>query len=179
MVYTSDSLGEDITDFEDLELGASRFVFGLVDCIGHNDLVECASVDALDGVSAQDTVGNECKHLGRAFLLEQFRSAGDCVGSIRQIIDEDGSAVRDISDQHHGRILPVVNLGRSSLFVDERERHAERVGNGGRTLRTARVGTDDDGLLVVGDIVLDVFTEEVTAVQIVNGYVEKALILGI
>jgi|TARA_R110002003_G_scaffold117_13_gene10406 hypothetical protein len=33
--------------------------------------------------------------------------------------------------------------------------------------------------LVVGDIVLDVFTEEVAAVQIVNGDVEKALILGI
>lgn len=63
--------------------------------------------------------------------------------------------------------------------MDEGEGHAERIGDGGRTLSTASIGADDDGLLVVGDVELDVFAQEMAAVQVVDRDVEEALILGV
>jgi hypothetical protein len=63
--------------------------------------------------------------------------------------------------------------------VDEGKGHAEGVGNGGGAFGAACVGGYDDGLLVVGDVELDVFAEEVTAVEVVNGDVEEALVLWV
>jgi hypothetical protein len=63
--------------------------------------------------------------------------------------------------------------------VDEGKGHAEGVGNGGCALGAASVGGDDNGLLVVGDVELDVFTEQVAAVEVVDGDVEEALVLGV
>jgi hypothetical protein len=63
--------------------------------------------------------------------------------------------------------------------VDQRKGHAEGVGDGGRALGAACVWADDDGLLVVGDVELDVLAQEVAAIQVVDGDVEEALVLGV
>jgi len=63
--------------------------------------------------------------------------------------------------------------------VDEGEGHAERVGNGGCALGSACIGADYNGVLVVGDVELDVLAEEVAAVEIVDWDVEEALVLRV
>jgi hypothetical protein len=63
--------------------------------------------------------------------------------------------------------------------VDQGEWHAEGVCDGGCALGAAGVGGHDDGLLVVGDVELDVFAEEVAAVEVVDGDIEEALVLGV
>lgn len=151
----------------------------LVDRVGHNDLVECAGIDTIDGVAAQDAVGDERIHLGGTFLLQQLGRTRDGVGRVGQVIDEDSYAVGHVSDQHHGGVLAVIDLRGSALLVDKRKGHPERIGNGGGTLSASSVGTHDYRLLVVGNVELDVFAEEVAAIQVVDGDVEEALVLGI
>jgi hypothetical protein len=151
----------------------------LIDRVRHNDFVQGASVDAIDRIAAQDAVRDERVHLGCAFLLQQLGRACDGVGGVCQIVYEDGRAVCDVAHQHHGRVLAVVDLCGSALLVDEGKGHAERVGDGSRTLGTACVWADYDGLLVVGDVELDVLSEEVAAVEVVDRDVEEALVLGI
>ena len=63
--------------------------------------------------------------------------------------------------------------------MNEGEGHAERISDGGSAFCATSVGGDDNGLLVVGDVELDVFTEEVATVKVVNGDIEEALVLGV
>lgn len=172
-------LREDVANFEDLQLWAPRLVLGLVNGVGDNDLVQCTGVDAINGISTENAVSDQRIHLRRALLLHQLSSTSDSVRCVCQIIDEDGSAVCNITDQHHGRILPVADLGGSALLVDQRKRHTERISDGSGSLSTSGVGTDNDSLLVVGDVRLDVLAEEMAAVQVIDWNVEEALVLGI
>jgi len=172
-------LSKHVADLEDLQLGAPALVILLGHRVGHNDLVQCTSVDALDSISTQDTVCNERNHLRSALLFQEFCRAGNGVGCIRQVVDQDSCALPNVSHQHHGRVLSVVDLGGAALLVDKRKGHAEGVGNGGRALRTSSVGRNYHSLLVIRDVELDVFAEEMAAVQVVHGDVKEALVLGI
>jgi hypothetical protein len=179
VVHAADSLSEHVADLEDLQLGASRLVFGLIYRVRHNHLVKGASVDTIDSVSAQDAVGDERIHLRGAFLFQQLCRTRDGIGSIRQIVDEDCRTVRDVSDEHHGRILAIVDLGGAALLVNERKRHAERIRDSSSALGAAGVGTHNDGLLEVRNVELYVLAEEMAAVEVVDRDVEEALILRV
>jgi hypothetical protein len=168
-----------IADLENLQLGAPRLVLGLVDGVGHNDLVQGTRVDAVDGVATKDAMRDQRIHLRGALLLDQLGRACDSVGCVRQVVDENGGAICDVANQHHGRVLAVADLCGAALLVDEGEGHAERVGDGCSALCASRIRTDDDGLLVVGYVRLDVLAQEVTAVQVIDGDVEEALILRV
>jgi hypothetical protein len=122
---------------------------------------------------------NQRKNLRRALLLQKLSGPRNRVRCISQIIDEDSGAVRNISHQHHSRVLAVVDLRGTALFVDEGEGHAEGVCDRGCALGAAGVGGHDDSLLVVRDVELDVFAEEVAAVEVVDGDIEEALVLGV
>lgn len=122
---------------------------------------------------------NEGNHLCSALFLQELRRASNGVGRIRQIINQDGCALADVSNQHHGRVLPVVDLCGAALLVNQGKRHAESVGDGGCALRTSSIRGDYNSLLVVGDVELDVFAEEVTAIEVVHGDIEEALVLWI
>lgn len=172
-------LSKHIADLKDLQLGAPALVILLGHRVGHNDLVQCTSVDALDSISTQDTVCNERNHLRSTLLLQELCRAGNGIGRIRQVIDKDSCALSNVSNQHHGRILSVVDLCGAALLVDEGKRHAESVGNGGRALRTSSVGGNYHGLLVVWNVELDVFAEEMAAIKVIYGDVEEALVLGV
>jgi len=179
VMHASNRLCKHVAHFKHFQLGTTRLVLSLIDRVRDYDLVQCAGVDAIDSIAAQDAVGNERIHLGRALLLQQLRGPSNGIRGICQVVDEDGGALCNVSDQHHGRVLSVVNLRGSTLLVNEGKWHAERIGDGGRTLSTASIGADDDGLLVVGDVELDVFPEEMAAVQVVDRDVEEALVLGV
>jgi hypothetical protein len=179
VVDTANRLGEHIAYFKHFQFRASGLVVSLVDRVGHYDFVQGAGVDAIDCIAAENAVRDERKHLCRAFLLQQLRRARDGIRGVRKIVDEDSGAICDVSDQHHGCILSVVDLCRTSLLVDEGKGHAEGVGDCSCTFGTSSVWTDYDGLLVVGDVELDVFAEEMATVQVVNGNVEETLVLRV
>lgn len=172
-------LCKDVADFKDLQLRATRLVLCLVDSVGHNHLVQRTGVDAINSISAENAVSDQRKHLRSTLLLQQLGCACDRVRCVRQIVDQDSGTVCNVSNKHHGRILPVADLCGSALLVNERKGHAERIGDSGSALRTSSVGTDNHGLLVVGNVGLDVFAEEMAAVQVVDGDVEEALVLGV
>jgi hypothetical protein len=172
-------LSKDVADFEDLQLGTPLLVLRLVDRVGYDDLVKRTGVDAINGITAQDAVRDERIHLGSALLLQQLGGTCDGVGGVGQIVDEDGGAVCDVTDQHHGRILPVVDLSGAALLVDQRKGHAKGVGDGGGSLGASSVGADNDGLLVVGDVELDIFAQQVAPVEVVDRDVEETLVLRV
>jgi hypothetical protein len=172
-------LSKDVADLEDLQLGTPLLVLRLVDRVGYDDLVKRAGVDAINGIAAQDAVRDERVHLGSALLLQQLGGTCDGVGGVGQIVDENGGAVCNVTDQHHGRILPVADLGRAALLVNQRKGHAKGVGDGGGSLGASSVGADNDGLLVVGDVELDVLAQQVAPVKVVNRDVEETLVLRV
>lgn len=88
----------------------------LGNAIRYNNLVQWRSIDPIDGISAENTVGEKCVDFGRALFLQKLRGSGDCVGSIGQVIDENGYPVCNISYEHHGGILPVCDSGRSAFL---------------------------------------------------------------
>jgi hypothetical protein len=109
-------LSENVADFKDLKLGAQAQVLLLLHAVGHHHLVKGASVDALDGVAAQDTMGDQGINLGCALLLEELGGPSNRVRGVRQVIDQNGYPVTDVTDQHHGGILAVCDLGRAALL---------------------------------------------------------------
>ena len=50
-------------------------------------------------------------------FLEQFCGAGDGVGGVGQVVDEDGGAVGDVADEEEVGVLAVVGLGWSSFLL--------------------------------------------------------------
>jgi hypothetical protein len=105
-----------VADFQDLQLRAATKVINLVDTVGHNHLVKGASIDALDGVTTENAVGNQGINLRCALLLEQFGGASDRIRGISQIVNQNGYPIANITDQHHGGILAVCDLGGAALL---------------------------------------------------------------
>lgn len=64
-------------------------------------------------------------------------------------------------------------------LVDQGEGHTKPVCDGGGALCSAGIGTDDHRLLVVWDVVLDILLQQWAAVEVVDGDVEKALVLRV
>ena len=48
--------------------------------------------------------------LSGAFLLDELGGAGDGVGGVCEVVDEDSCAIPYVADKHHGRILAVCDL---------------------------------------------------------------------
>ena len=57
--------------------------------------------------------------------------------------------------------------------------HAEAVCNSGCTLCAARIRTDNNGLLEVGDVLLDIPLQQRLAVQVVDRHIKEALVLWV
>lgn len=184
-------------DLQNLQLGASSQVVGLVNTVGHDDLVKGAGVDPIDGVATQNAVCHQGVDAGSALLLQELGGASDGVRRVRKVIDEDGGAILDISDQHHGGILAVCDLGGAALLqfvrlagkqnekkqftnlVNQRKLHPHGIGDSGSSFGTTGIGADHNGVLVVGDVPLDVGLEKRTSIQVVHRDVEETLVLRI
>lgn len=88
----------------------------LWDRVGHHQLVDGRRLDAADGVSAEDTVGEECVDLGGTLLLEELGSSGDGVARVQQVVDEDTDPICYVTDEHHAGVLPIRNLGGAAFL---------------------------------------------------------------
>lgn len=64
-------------------------------------------------------------------------------------------------------------------LVDQGELHSEGISDGSCALGPAGVRRDDDGVLKVRDIIADVTLQQRAAIQVIDGDIKKALILGI
>lgn len=63
--------------------------------------------------------------------------------------------------------------------MNEGEWHAKSIGDSCGSLCTSCIRGDHYGLLVVGNLELNVFAEEMATVEIVNGDVKETLVLRI
>jgi hypothetical protein len=170
-------------------------VIRLIHAVGHYHLVQGARIDPVNSVSTENAMCDQGVDFGSALLLQQLRSARDGIGGVRQIIDQDSSAILDVTDQHHSCVLAVGDLSRAPLLlkledslrafdcitnlVNQRKGHPQRVRNRSSPLSSSSIRTYNDSLLVVGDVVLNILPEHMAAVQIVDGYVKETLVLGV
>jgi hypothetical protein len=117
VVDTTDGLAKDGRDVQDVELGSQeRLVLVLGHRVGHNQLVDGRRLDAVDGIAAEDAVGEERIDFGGTLLLEELGRPSDGVAGIRKIVDEDADTVRDVADEHHAGVLPVCDLGGAAFL---------------------------------------------------------------
>jgi hypothetical protein len=116
VVHPADRFGEHVANLQDLEFGAGLQVLLLGHGVGGDDLVDGAGVDALDRVAGENTVCDERVHSLRAFLLQELGGACDGVGGIGQVIDEDGGAATDFTDEQHCGVLAIRDL-RGAAFL--------------------------------------------------------------
>lgn len=63
--------------------------------------------------------------------------------------------------------------------MNQRKVHVEAICNGSSSLCTTCVGRDDDGFLVVGYMGLDIVLDEEFTIEIIDGNVEKSLVLRV
>lgn len=107
VVNTTDRLGKNAANLENLEFWASSLVLLLWNRVGNNDLVNSGGVEAGQSISGEDTVGNQRIDVGSTLALDKLGSTGDSVAGISQIIDDDGNTTCNISDKHHSGILAI------------------------------------------------------------------------
>ena len=118
VVDTTNGLGEDGGDIQDLEPGSQRnLVVGLGHRVGDDHLVDGRGLDAADGIATEDAMAQESVDGGSTFVLEKLGGPSDGVSGIQKIIHQDAHTVGHVSDEHHGGILTIGNLGRAS-FLD-------------------------------------------------------------
>lgn len=104
MMHPSNGLGEDLPDFQHLYLASTSQAFHLADVLllGHrvrdDDLVQIARVNAFDRITGEDAVSYQRDNSRGAALFEQLGSAGDGVGCVGQIVDEDRGTIGDRAD---------------------------------------------------------------------------------
>ena len=84
-------------NIEHLELRALLFMLLLRHAVGHNDLVKGARIDTLNGISTENPVCDESVDFCRALLLEQLCGASDSIRCVREVIDENSSAIGNVS----------------------------------------------------------------------------------
>lgn len=121
MVDTSDGLGENLGYVQHFQFGASLPVDVLGDGVGDNDLVDGGGVDACDRIAAQDAVGEQGIDRGGALLLQELRGSRDGVGGVGQIVDQNTRPFCHITDEHHGGVLSIRDLGWAALLKQKLE----------------------------------------------------------
>lgn len=89
----------------------------LWDTVSDDDFVDGAGVDAGDGVTAENSVGEESVDVGSALSLYKLGSAGNGVGCISEVIDDNGDTASNISHKHHGGVLAVSDASWTTFLV--------------------------------------------------------------
>lgn len=103
------------TDVDRLDTVADLLLLFVGYSVGHNDLLESAAVQRLNGVSAQDAVGdNGNSVLGSTLIDQDASSLDESSAGVRHIVHENSSLASYFSDQGHSGDL----VRTSALFVD-------------------------------------------------------------
>ena len=116
MVYPPDRLGKYPPNIQHLELRTPFLVFLLRYAVRHHDFIQRTGVDAVDGLPAENAVGEQGVDFGCALFFEEFCRTGDGVRGVGEVVDEDGEPVGDVADEHHGRVLAVGDFGGAALL---------------------------------------------------------------
>lgn len=117
MVDAADRLGENRGDVQDVKLGSKLLlVLVLGNRVGNDQLVNRRSLDAVDSVTAEDTVSQQGVDGGGALLLKELGSSGDGVAGIGNIVEQNANAVSNVTHEHHASVLAIGDLGRTALL---------------------------------------------------------------
>lgn len=116
VVDTTNGLGKDGGNVNDLELGAEAAVLRLGHRVGDEYLVNGRGVDAGNGIAAENTVGKQGVDLEGALALEKLGSAGNGVGRVAEIVHQDADAVSDVTDEHHAGVALLGKLDRAAFL---------------------------------------------------------------
>lgn len=111
VMHPPNGFREHTPDLQHLELGTQPHMLVLRHTVGDDDFVEVGAVDALAGIAGEDAVGDEGVDAAGAGFLEQLGGAGDGVGGVCEIVDEDGGAVDYGADEEEGCGLAGGGLG--------------------------------------------------------------------
>ena len=108
VVDTPDGLREDGANIQNIQLRPqASLVFVLRHRVGYNHLVQGRGLDTVDGVPAEDAVGQEGVDLGSTLFLQELGGACDGVARICDVVEQNADLVRNVSYEHHARVLPV------------------------------------------------------------------------
>lgn len=114
------------TDVDRLNAVADLLLCLVGYCVRHNDLLQSAAVQRLNGVAAQNTVGDDRDSVLCSALVDQDTCGFDkSTTSICHIIDKNGSLAGHFSNQSHSRDL----VWTSALFVNKREGQVQTIGD--------------------------------------------------
>jgi hypothetical protein len=105
-----------VSNFKHFKLWTPLLVLSLVNGVGYYDPIERTGIDPVYGVAAQHAMRNQGVHFRGTLFLQQFGGSSDGVGSIREIVDQDGRLARYFADKHHGGILAVGDLSRTTFL---------------------------------------------------------------
>lgn len=103
------------TDVDRLNAVADLLLLFVGYSVGHNDLFESAAVERLDGVSAQDAMGDNGNSVLSSALIDQDAGGLDkSSAGVRHIVHENSSLASYFSDQGHSGDF----VRTSALLVD-------------------------------------------------------------
>ena len=129
VVCTTASLGQRGADINGLNLIASLLLLGVGDSVGHNQAVQTATVQVLNGLAGEDPVNDNGVDFLGTVLEDSVGSLDEGATGIGHVVDDDGDLVLDVTDKNHAGDL----VGAGTLLVDESELQIETVSNGSRT----------------------------------------------
>ena len=117
VVDAADRLGENGGDVQDVELGSKLLlVLVLGYRVGNDQLVNRRSLDAVDSVTAEDTVSQQRVDGGGTLLLKELGGSGDGVAGIGNVVEKNADAIGNVTDEHHASVLAIGDLGRATLL---------------------------------------------------------------
>lgn len=83
-------------------------------CVRHNQLLQLATIQLLNGVAAQDAVGYYGNRFPSSVLHNDIGGFDECAARVGHIVHDDSHAVAHITDQYHAGDF----VWSCALFVD-------------------------------------------------------------
>lgn len=116
IMHPPNRLRKHAPNIQHLQLRTPFLMFLLRHTVRHDHLIQRAGIDPLDCIARKHAVGQQRVDFRGALLLEECGGAGDGVGGVGEVVDEDGEARGDVADEHHGGVLAVGDF-RGAAFL--------------------------------------------------------------
>lgn len=119
--------GQRGADVNRLELVALLFLAAVGHRVRDDDSSQPATVESLDGVAAENAVGDDGHDFPRAVFHERVGGLCQRPTRVGHVVDQDSHPVFNISDQHHSRDF----VGAIPLFVNQGKSQIKSIGHRG------------------------------------------------
>lgn len=123
VVRSTNGLCNGRRDVDDLELLTLLLLLVQGHGIRDHDPGQDAVVEDVDGVTAEDAVGDDSDDFFGSVVREDLRSLGERPAGVCHIVYQDSDLVSHISDQHHA----ANDVGTRALLVDEGKASVEAI----------------------------------------------------